>query len=58
MKFEYERTNLIMTEFDKEDVITTSGIVPPDPTVVLEAERENAYGSFDSFQSKLPGTWF
>ena len=30
----YERTKLVITEFDVEDVITTSGISPvdPDPT--------------------------
>ena len=29
MTEEYERTELIITEFDNEDVITTSGIADP-----------------------------
>lgn len=52
----YERVNLIITEFDTEDVITTSGITP-DPQPSLRAERENAYGSFDKFNI-FPGPWF
>ena len=34
MKSVYQRENLKITEFDKEDVITTSGVIPvdPDPT--------------------------
>ena len=51
MKNEYERTNLIITEFDKEDVITTSA-----PTTPLKSERENAYRSFKELD--LPGSWF
>lgn len=51
----YERVNLIITEFDTEDVITTSGITPDPQT--LKAERENAYNSFKSF-NKYPGSWF
>ena len=53
----YERENLIITEFDTEDVITTSGITPDPQPSPLMAELENAYGSFDSF-NKAPGSWF
>ncbi len=51
----YQRENLLITEFDAEDVITTSG-VNPDPTVSVSRERENAYGSYKSFNT--PGSWF
>ena len=51
----YERENLIITEFDAEDVITTSGLIP-DPTESVSIERENAYGSYNSFNA--PGPWF
>ncbi len=60
MKPEYQRENLKITEFDTEDVIATSGIVPIEDPTSPEAhlsERENAYGSFDSFDS-APGSWF
>lgn len=53
----YERENLIINEFDAEDVITTSGINPDSQPTVLKREWENAYGSFDSF-NKSPGSWF
>ena len=55
MKPVYERENLRITEFDTEDVITTSGI-SPQPSL-LKRELENAYGSFDSFD-RAPGSWF
>ena len=51
----YQRENLLITEFDAEDVITTSG-VNPDPTVSALRERENAYCSYKSFNT--PGSWF
>ena len=61
MKSVYERTNLIITEFNTEDVITTSGETP-DPTeiIVKEEERENRYGTFSTFDLKGPnnGSWF
>jgi hypothetical protein len=38
----YERENLIITEFDAEDVITTSGITPDPQPTVLKREMENA----------------
>ncbi len=53
MKPEYERTDLIITEFDAEDVISTSGIVTPEPQ---RREIENSYRSFNSFGA--PGPWF
>ena len=56
MKTIYERTNLIITAFDAEDVITTSAQTPPGPEQVL-SKRENAYGSFGSFDQS-PGSWF
>ncbi len=55
MKSVYQRENLTITEFDSEDVITTSGMLPSDPTNPL-SEKENAYGSFDDFD--MPGSWF
>ncbi len=51
----YERVNLIITEFDTEDVITTSGVTP-DPTESVSNEWENAYGSYNRFNT--PGSWF
>lgn len=61
MKPVYERENLIITEFDCEDVITTSGgLLPEDPTDPESAysttEMENVYGGYSSFQG--PGSWF
>ena len=61
MRSVYERTSLIITEFDTEDVITTSGETPTptEPDVVHTLERENRYGSFTSFDLKGPGgSWF
>lgn len=51
----YQRENLFITEFDAEDVITTSE-VNPDQTEPDSSERENAYGSYNSFNT--PGSWF
>ncbi len=56
MRSVYERENLRITEFDKEDVITTSGVQPTEPIVLLR-EKENAYGTFNSFD-QTPGSWF
>lgn len=56
MKSDYKRENLEITEFDTEDVITTSGI-SPSSTDDDKSERENAYGSFDDFDHG-PGQWF
>ncbi len=63
MKSVYKRENLEITEFDTEDVITTSGMGPSedpsdptDPTSRLH-EVDNAYGTFNSF-NKAPGSWF
>ena len=53
----YERENLIINEFDTEDVITTSGVTPDPQPTVLKREWENAYGSFNSF-NQPPGSWF
>ncbi len=59
MKSVYKRENFLITEFDKEDVITTSGIQPTEPSIEpLKREKENAYGTFNSFESSLPGSWF
>ena len=41
-----------ITEFDTEDVITTSGLNPDDPTNP-DAERENAYREGDYYD--MPG---
>ncbi len=53
MRSVYERENLKITEFDTEDVITTSGGEQPQQLTKL-FERENAYRTFN--QLDLPGT--
>ncbi|WP_405342628.1 hypothetical protein [Ruminococcus sp.] len=60
MKSVYKRTTLIITEFDTEDVITTSAPDPIEPVVAKAFEKENRYGSFMSFDLKGPGngSWF
>lgn len=55
MKSVYERTNLIITEFDTEDVISTSGVQPSEPPSKFEVE--NAYGAFGTF-GEAPSSWF
>ncbi len=62
MKSVYERTKLIITEFDTDDVIATSEgpaepatLPPTDPPVVL-SQVENAYGSYSSFKGL--SNWF
>lgn len=55
MKPEYKRENLIISEFDTEDIIMTSG--QEHHPMLLRRELENAYGSFDSF-NQAPGSWF
>lgn len=57
MKPEYIREDLRITEFDAEDVITTSGVIDPTTPENVAYERENAYGTFGSFD-KAPGLWF
>lgn len=59
MKSVYERTQLNITEFDREDVITTSAVTP-DPTEIINAqEKENRYVTFSTFDLKPPtGGWF
>ena len=54
MRPEYVRENLILTEFDTEDVITTSGVTPDTSTRML---TDNSFGSFGSFD-KVPGSWY
>jgi hypothetical protein len=55
-------TQLNITEFDREDVITTSAVTPvtPDPTEILTAqEKENRYVTFSTFDLKHPNSsWF
>ena len=46
MRSVYERENLTITEFDTEDVITTSGGEQQQQLTTL-SERENAYRSFN-----------
>lgn len=62
MKPVYERGSLMITEFDTEDVITTSGMLPEDPTNPTDAtyatdEKENIIGGYDDF-NPTPGAWF
>ncbi len=50
MKEQYERLTVEITQFDEEDVITTSAV-----------DRNNAYFNIDKFDTKqirLPGTWY
>ncbi len=59
MKSVYERTQLNITEFDREDVITTSGPDPTEPTTPVtyqKLERENRYVTFSTFD--LKNSWF
>ncbi|MBQ3265697.1 MAG: hypothetical protein IJH07_07960 [Ruminococcus sp.] len=51
----YERAELIITEFDTEDVITTSGVTPTEPTRLL---TENSFGGHGNFELEVPGSWF
>lgn len=61
MKSVYERTQLNITEFDREDVITTSGPDPTEPTTPVihkKLERENRYGAFSAFDNSPTNGWF
>lgn len=49
MKEQYERLTVAITQFDEEDVITTSAV-----------DRNNAYFNIDDFDKKtikVPGAW-
>ena len=48
MKEQYERLTVAITQFDEEDVITTSAV-----------DRNNAYFNIDKFKEpiKVPGAW-
>lgn len=48
MKEQYERLTVAITQFDEEDVITTSAV-----------DRNNAYFNIDKFKqtNKVPGAW-
>lgn len=54
MQKQYKRIELTVTEFDAEDVITTSGVAPDvDPTTAPEDPIHVDHGS------ELPfGSWF
>ena len=61
MKPVYQRENLKITEFDAEDVISTSGSLPEintEPTTVLseESEKENAHTDISGLDGS--GGWF
>lgn len=55
MRSVYERENLKITEFDTEDVITTSGGEQPQQLTKL-FERENAYRSFNQLDLPTNGS--
>ncbi|MBQ6336459.1 MAG: hypothetical protein IJI50_04425 [Ruminococcus sp.] len=55
MKSVYERENLKITEFDTEDVITTSGEEQQQQLTTL-FERENAYRSFNQLDLPTNGS--
>ncbi|SCX30295.1 hypothetical protein SAMN02910436_02572 [Ruminococcaceae bacterium P7] len=62
MKPAYERIKFKITEFDSEDVITTSGLLPTDPTnpdgpSLSASEKENIIGGYSEY-NQLPGSWF
>ena len=62
MKSVYERLKIVITEFDTDDVIVTSGISGGgggggnDP--LQENVIENAYFSAGFLQVKVPSDWF
>ena len=58
MKSVYERTQLNITEFDREDVIATSAAVDPTPVTYQKLERENRYSTFSAFDYSPPNGWF
>ena len=63
MKSVYERTQLNITEFDREDVITTSAVTPdptdsPTPVTYKKLERENRYSTFSAFDNSPTNGWF
>lgn len=62
MKSVYERAQLNITEFDREDVITTSAVSPEptESTKLLKHEVENRYVTFNTFDLKPPtnSSWF
>lgn len=60
MKSVYERTQLNITEFDREDVITTSAVTPEPTEIITAQEKENRYGAFSTFDLKPPtnNSWF
>ena len=53
---DYERLKMIITEFDTEDVITTSGD-DTDPVAKM-FEKDNRFSSYDTFTIKKNGGWF
>ena len=54
MKSVYERAKLIITEFDTEDVIVTSGqVITPS-----ELDYDNYYHAVENFDIAPPGNWF
>lgn len=55
----YVRENFSITAFDAEDVITTSGMLPVDPTSpdAIALEKDNVHYTFGDF-SQSPGSWF
>ena len=55
MRSVYERENLKITEFDTEDVITTSG--EEHSAAPLRRELENSYRSFNDL-SQPNGSWW
>ena len=55
MRSVYERENLKITEFDTEDVITTSGEEQQQQLTTL-FERENAYRSFNQLDLPTNGS--
>ena len=54
MKPEYVRSKLIITKFDKEDVITTSGGGESEDR---KMEVENSYVAIKRIRG-MPGPWF
>lgn len=56
MKSEYKREDFRITEFDAEDVISTSGM--PDDPVGKTDEIDNTIHNIQSFGKGIHSSWF
>ena len=56
MKSEYERLILIISEFDTEDIITTSSVAPSSTDPDASSDMDNRFATYNMAHS--PGSWF